>query len=113
MAYGDTTLQDVIVGADDMDTVVAYMSVEAPSGGLALKKVSDDGVVEGVTFTIKGNGVEKTVTTGKDGFVNVTGLFPGTYQGQRRGKDRHHRQGRFRERDRAVPRHLHDHRTDH
>ena len=57
MAYGDTTLQDVIVGADDMDTVVAYMSVEAPSGGLALKKVSDDGVVEGVTFTIKGNGI--------------------------------------------------------
>ena len=79
MAYGDTTLQDVIVGADDMDTVVAYMSVEAPSGGLALKKVSDDGMVEGVTFTVKGNGVEKTVTTGKDGFVNVTGLFPGTY----------------------------------
>ena len=83
MAYGGTSLQDVIVGADDMDTVVAYLSVEAPSGGLALKKVSDDGVVD---------------------------LHR---QGQRRGKDRHHRQGWVRERDRAVPRHLHDHRADH
>ncbi len=79
LAYGDTELQDVIVGADNMETVKAYMSVHTTSGGLSLKKTSDDGVIAGVTFTIKGDGVEKTVTTGEDGSVSVTGLSPGIY----------------------------------
>ena len=38
LAYGDTELQDVIVGADNMETVKAYMSVQTTSGGLSLKK---------------------------------------------------------------------------
>lgn len=46
---------------------------------IALKKTSEDGVVAGIPFTIKGEGVNKTVTTDKDGNLTVEGLFPSTY----------------------------------
>lgn len=44
-----------------------------------IKKTSEDGVVGGIQFNIKGDNFNKTVTTDKDGNISVEGLFPATY----------------------------------
>ena len=41
--------------------------------------LSEDGVVGGIQFNIKGDNFNKTVTTDKDGNITVEGLFPATY----------------------------------
>ena len=79
IAYGDPNLQDVITGVENVDTMKAYINVETPTGTVALKKTSEDGIVEGISFTIKGDGFNKTVKTDKNGNITVEGLFPGTY----------------------------------
>ena len=61
IAYGNPDLQDVITGVENVDTMTAYINVETPTGTAALKKTSEDGVVVGISFTIKGNGFNKTV----------------------------------------------------
>lgn len=53
--------------------------METPTGTIALKKTSEDGVVAGISFTIKGENFNKTVTTDENGNLTVEGLFPGTY----------------------------------
>ena len=79
IAYGDSNLQDLVTGVENTDTVVAYINVETPTGTLALKKTSEDGVVGGIQFTIKGDNFNKTVTTDANGNISVEGLFPATY----------------------------------
>ena len=79
IAYGDPNLQDVITGVENVDTVRAYINVETPTGTITLKKTSEDGVVEGISFTIKGENYRKTVETDVNGNMTVEGLFPGTY----------------------------------
>ena len=72
--------QEVTTGAAQPDPVRAYIKVQTEkTGTIALKKTSEDGKVSGVKFKISGNGISKTVTTGKDGSVNVTDLPAGTY----------------------------------
>ncbi|MBQ6699225.1 MAG: TonB-dependent receptor, partial [Oscillospiraceae bacterium] len=46
---------------------------------LEIIKTSEDGNIEGINFTITGNGVNKSVTTDANGRVLVEGLVPGTY----------------------------------
>ena len=79
IAYGDPNLQDVITGVENVDTVAAYMNIETPTGTLALKKTSEDGVVANISFTITGDNFSKAVKTGADGTISVEGLFPSTY----------------------------------
>ena len=79
IAYGDPNLQDLVTGVENADTVVAYLNIETPTGTIALKKTSEDGVVGGIQFNIKGDNFNKTVTTDKDGNITVEGLFPVTY----------------------------------
>ena len=79
IAYGDPNLQDIITGVENVDTVAAYMNIETPTGTLALKKTSEDGVVANISFTITGDNFSKTVKTGADGTISVDGLFPATY----------------------------------
>ena len=79
IAYGDPNLQDLITGVENADTVAAYINVETPTGTIALKKTSEDGVVAGISFTIKGEGMNKTVTTDENGNMTMEGLFPATY----------------------------------
>ena len=79
IAYGDPNLQDVVTGVENAEEVKAYLNVETPTGTIALKKTSEDGVVAGIQFTIKGEGVNKTVTTDENGNLTVEGLFPATY----------------------------------
>lgn len=80
IAYGSSAVQDVISGVEnEPDPIKAYFSVKTMSGNLKLKKTSEDGVVEGIKFTIKGTDYSKTVTTDKDGTFTLTDLVPGTY----------------------------------
>lgn len=79
VAYGHSTQQDVIVGVEKPDDVVATFKVSTPAGTMELVKTSEDGVVEGVQLVVSGNGITKTVTTGKDGTISIPGLYPGTY----------------------------------
>ena len=79
IAYGDPNLQDLVTGVENADTVAAYLNIETPTGTIALKKTSEDGVVGGIQFNIKGDNFNKAVTTDKDGNITVEGLFPATY----------------------------------
>lgn len=79
IAYGDPNLQDLVSGVENADSVNAYINVETPTGTIALKKTSEDGVVAGIRFTIQGEGISKTVVTDENGNLTVEGLFPATY----------------------------------
>jgi uncharacterized surface anchored protein len=89
IAYGDPNLQDLITGVENVSTVAAYINVETPTGTIALKKTSEDGVVQGISFTIKGDNFNKTVKTDKDGNMVVEDLFPGTYTVTEQSIDRY------------------------
>lgn len=79
IAYGDPNLQDLVTGVENADSVKAYLNVKTPTGTIALKKTSEDGVVAGISFHIKGDGFDKTVKTDENGSITVEGLFPATY----------------------------------
>lgn len=52
IAYGAPDLQDLVTGVENADSVKGYINVETPTGTIALKKTSEDGVVEGISFHI-------------------------------------------------------------
>ena len=79
IAYGDPNLQDLVTGVENVGGVRAYLNIETPTGTIALKKTSEDGVVSGISFHIKGDGFDKTVKTDTEGNLTVEGLFPATY----------------------------------
>lgn len=79
IAYGDPNLQDLVTGVENTDGVSAYLNVETPTGTIGLKKTSEDGKVEGITFTVEGNGIKQTVTTNAAGEILIDGLTPGVY----------------------------------
>ncbi len=79
VAYGHETQQDVIVGVERPEEVTATFKVSTPAGSMNLLKTSEDGVVEGVQMIVAGNGINKTVTTDKDGKIELSGIYPGTY----------------------------------
>lgn len=89
IAYGDTNLQDLVTGVENADTVAAYINIETPTGTIALKKTSEDGVVAGISFTMKGDNFNKTVKTDANGNISVAGLFPGTYTVTEQSIDRY------------------------
>lgn len=78
--YGDATLQDVISGVEnDADPIRAYFKVKTSSGNLKLVKISEDGNVANIEFTVKGDGYSKTVKTNSKGEFKLTDLVPGNY----------------------------------
>ncbi len=79
VAYGDASLQDVVVGVESAADITVYLSVKIPYGHVQIVKTSEDGIVEGLKFQITGNGIDKTVVTGKNGKIKVENLNPGTY----------------------------------
>lgn len=79
IAYGDPSLQDVVTGVENTAAVKAYLNVKIPYGHVEIKKTSEDGVVSGIRFQITGEGIDKTVTTEKDGTIKIENLNPGTY----------------------------------
>lgn len=89
IAYGDPNLQDLVTGVENTDSVKAYLNVKTPTGTIALKKTSEDGVVAGISFHIKGDGFDKTVKTDENGNFSVEGLFPAAYTITEQSLDRY------------------------
>lgn len=56
-----------------------YLNIKVSLGSAKIVKTSEDGNVSGISFTITGNGVNKTVKTGSNGEIVIDNLSPGTY----------------------------------
>lgn len=77
LIWGREGWQTMMTGAKD--PVTFYINIQTETYGKAkIVKASEDGIVEGIPFTITGNGVNETVTTGANGTVDLD-LLPGTY----------------------------------
>lgn len=73
-------LQDVVTYAQSVnDPVKGYLNLKVSYGSAKIVKTSEDGNVEGVSFVITGNGVNKTVVTGAGGTIQIDNLTPGVY----------------------------------
>ena len=73
-----TTTWTVTISDSNKGKVVINAVNEPDTGKCKIVKTSEDNKISGVSFTITGNGVNKTVKTGTDGTI-VTELKPGTY----------------------------------
>ena len=72
--------QDMVSGVPaDNDPVPSYLKVRTAAGSAKIVKVSEDGKVDGITFRIQGEGVDKTVKTANGGVIQVDNLRPGVY----------------------------------
>ena len=77
LIWGCPGKQTMASGAED--PVYFYFKLNTETKGVGhIVKTSEDGKVEGVKFNISGNGINETVTTGKNGTVDLD-LLPGTY----------------------------------
>lgn len=77
---GNATLQDLVTYAESVnDPVTGYLHVKVSYGSAKIIKTSEDGIVSGIRFTITGNGVNETVTTGENGEIQIDNLAPGEY----------------------------------
>lgn len=65
--------------AEVNDPVRGYLNIKVSLGSAKIVKTSEDGNVSGISFTITGNGVNKTVKTGSNGEIVIENLSPGTY----------------------------------
>ena len=73
-------LQDTVTYAQSVsDPVKGYLNIKVSYGSAKIVKTSEDGKVEGLSFTITGNGVNKTVQTGVGGVIQIDNLTPGVY----------------------------------
>ena len=79
--YGpDGTMQDVVTySATVSDPVKGYLNIKVSYGSAKIVKTSEDDKVEGISFTVTGNGVNKTVQTGAGGVIQIDNLAPGVY----------------------------------
>ena len=73
-------LQDTVTYAQTVsDPVKGYLNIKVSYGSAKIVKTSEDGKVEGISFTVTGNGVNKTVQTGAGGVIQIDNLAPGVY----------------------------------
>ncbi|MDD3139423.1 MAG: SpaA isopeptide-forming pilin-related protein [Lachnospiraceae bacterium] len=73
-------IQDVVSYAQEVsDPVSGYVKAKVSYGSCAIEKTSEDGIVDGIQFTIVGEGVNKTVTTANGGKFQLDNLLPGIY----------------------------------
>ena len=72
--------QDTVTfGQQVDDPVKGYISLKVSYGSAKIVKVSEDSKVDGITFRIQGNGIDKTVKTVNGGVIQVDNLKPGVY----------------------------------
>lgn len=72
--------QDTVTyGQEIDDPVKGFLNIKVSYGSAKIVKTSEDGKVEGISFTITGNGVNKTVQTGAGGVIQIDNLTPGVY----------------------------------
>lgn len=85
--------QDIVTFGENMsDPVSGYMSVKVSYGSAKIVKTSEDGKVDGISFTIEGNGVNKTVQTNSRGEFQIDNLAPGIYTVTEQSYDRYNPQ---------------------
>ena len=79
--YGpDGGIQDTVTYAQTVnDPIKGYLNIKVSYGSAKIVKTSEDGKVEGITFTVTGNGVNQTVQTGPNGEIQIDNLTPGVY----------------------------------
>ena len=61
------------------DPVVGYVKLKVSNGSAKIVKTSEDGEVEGIAFTVTGQGFSQTVKTNSKGEWQINNLNPGTY----------------------------------
>lgn len=72
--------QDTVTYAQSVnDPVKAYVKIKVSYGSAKIVKTSEDGKVDGISFRIQGNGVDKTVQTENGGQIQIDNLIPGVY----------------------------------
>ena len=76
----NSSVQDVVTYAQEVsDPVSGYVKMKVSYGSCQIVKTSEDGKVDGINFTISGNGVNQTVTTANGGKFQLDNLMPGVY----------------------------------
>lgn len=84
------SLQDTVTYAQTVsDPMKGYLNIKVSYGSAKIVKTSEDGKVEGISFTITGNGVNKTVQTGSSGEIQIDNLTPGVYTVTEQGYDKY------------------------
>lgn len=82
--------QDTITyTASVSDPVKAFVNLKVSYGSAKIIKTSEDGKVSGISFTIKGEGINETVKTNSKGEITVDNLKPGTYTVTEQGYDKY------------------------
>lgn len=73
-------IQDTVTyTASVSDPVKAYINLKVSYGSAKIIKTSEDGKVDGIKFTVVGDGINQTVTTNSKGEIQIDNLMPGTY----------------------------------
>lgn len=73
-------VQDVVTYAQSVsESMKGYVNLKVSYGSAKIVKTSEDGIVEGLSFQIQGNGVDQTVQTGPGGEIQIDNLKPGEY----------------------------------
>ncbi len=82
--------QDTVTySASASDPVKAFLKVKVSYGSARIIKTSEDGNVSGITFTVVGEGINRTVTTNSSGEILIDNLMPGTYTVTEQGYDKY------------------------
>ena len=76
---GGGTQDFATYGTTVSDQMVGYLNLEVKTGNMKLVKTSEDGKVEGISFTITSEGYNATKTTNSAGEIDITDLNPGVY----------------------------------
>ena len=83
-------VQDVVTYAQEVsDPVKGYVKAKVSYGSCQIVKTSEDGKVDGIKFTISGNGINQTVTTKDGGKIQIDNLMPGVYTVTEQGYDKY------------------------
>lgn len=76
---GNGNQDTVTFGQQVDDPVKGYINLKVSYGSAKIVKVSEDGKVDGITFRIQGEGIDKTVKTANGGVFQLDNLKPGAY----------------------------------
>lgn len=72
--------QDMVTYTQSVnDPVKGYLNLKVSYGSAKIVKTSEDGKVDGISFRIQGNGIDKTVKTATNGEIQINNLMPGVY----------------------------------
>lgn len=77
-SYGQTEW-NVTVGKANKGVVTVNAVNEEIPGSCMIVKTSEDGKVDGISFRVQGNGIDKTVKTKDGGKITIDDLKPGKY----------------------------------